>query len=394
MSTTMPIGWYVAAGVFGAYSLYYLFFAVSKKRLLRTKNKEINELIDNCKSLRGCYWPTFLCFNRHAQIVVMMTILKGFCCCRKPKYKREMLTLSDGQEVALDWWERPVSERSTALRPPIMIINHGITGSSTGFTEVDMAQAFSKRGVAVVLNRRGHGGVKLTRPKFNIIGDKKDMREVVEHINAQYPGSPIILYGESAGSAIVASYLGEYGERVKDANVIGGILVSPAYDMRRGLTRVTPFYENILMKDLPHFWDSDQLPQEDRTSADPAFCKTTTIQDALVNHVRYAGNENWEDYLTEHNPGTAERLLNIKVPTLVFNAEDDPISAYINTEECIESTNILESNAPVCAMITKRGAHVCWFGFFGTCKLTGWCIDFSKQLLKSSTTTTTSKVVG
>ena len=79
---------------------------------------------------------------------------------------REVLTLSDGGEVALDWGV--MTDATTHLGSgedrnlPVLLILPGLTGSSTG----TIAMHLSLDGIAtgyrpVVFNQRGNGGIKL-----------------------------------------------------------------------------------------------------------------------------------------------------------------------------------------------------------------------------------------
>lgn len=70
---------------------------------------------------------------------------------------REILTLLDGGEVALDWAEKDCSATS-----PIVIILPGLTGGSQSEYIKCLVSAAKKVGIrCVIFNNRGLGGMKL-----------------------------------------------------------------------------------------------------------------------------------------------------------------------------------------------------------------------------------------
>jgi abhydrolase domain-containing protein 1/3 len=70
---------------------------------------------------------------------------------------REILTLADGGEVALDWAEHNCSSTS-----PIVIILPGLTGASQAEYVKCLLYAAKNVGIkCVIFNNRGLGGMKL-----------------------------------------------------------------------------------------------------------------------------------------------------------------------------------------------------------------------------------------
>lgn len=72
-------------------------------------------------------------------------------------YRREMLTLKDGGEIALDWSEKNCTDAS-----PLILILPGLTGASQSEYINCFVTAASNIGARVVVfNYRGMGGVAL-----------------------------------------------------------------------------------------------------------------------------------------------------------------------------------------------------------------------------------------
>jgi len=70
---------------------------------------------------------------------------------------REILALSDGGEVALDW-----AEKDCSITSPIVIILPGLTGGSQAEYIKCLVSAARKNGIrCVIFNNRGLGGLQL-----------------------------------------------------------------------------------------------------------------------------------------------------------------------------------------------------------------------------------------
>ena len=59
-------------------------------------------------------------------------------------------------------------------------------------------------------NRRGHAGLHLTSPSFNVMGEAKDTAAQVEAVRNRFPDSSYLaMVGISAGSGLLVTYLGK-----------------------------------------------------------------------------------------------------------------------------------------------------------------------------------------
>ena len=81
-----------------------------------------------------------------------------------------------------------------------------------------------------VFNRRGHAGVSLTSPCFNVMGDAADTKAQVDFVKEKHPGSYLAMVGISAGSGLLFTYLGKEGNNTP---VRTAAALCPAYDIRR-----------------------------------------------------------------------------------------------------------------------------------------------------------------
>ena len=86
----------------------------------------------------------------------------------------------------------------------------------TGWFETLTSVSFLNRGVPIFgkfmkcFNRRGHAGLHLTSPSFNVMGEAKDTAAQVEAVRSRFPDSSYLaMVGISAGSGLLVTYLGK-----------------------------------------------------------------------------------------------------------------------------------------------------------------------------------------
>ena len=86
----------------------------------------------------------------------------------------------------------------------------------TGWFETLTSVSFPIRGGPIFgefmkcSNRRGHAGLHLTSPSFNVMGEAKDTAAQVEAVRKRFPDSSYLaMVGISAGSGLLVTYLGK-----------------------------------------------------------------------------------------------------------------------------------------------------------------------------------------
>lgn len=109
----------------------------------------------NVPLLEMKFWPTFWCVESRAQTVFASLLRQAML--PDLDYRRELLTLKDGGEVALDW-----SDNNCEDNAPVILILPGLTGASQSeYIKCLIAAANNFRARVVVFNNRGLGGVAL-----------------------------------------------------------------------------------------------------------------------------------------------------------------------------------------------------------------------------------------
>ena len=146
--------------------------------------------------------------------------------------------------------------------------------------------------------RRGCGGLPLTTPKFNILGDPRDTTDAIDAVRAAVgPNAPIFAVGLSAGSAALIRYLGETGENTP---VMAAVAISPGHRLPDAWERCHRVYNRILTdKVRRHFLEPNadvltRLP--DGRAALEAGMKASAIREFVERTCVFSGAVTHDDY--------------------------------------------------------------------------------------------------
>jgi predicted alpha/beta-fold hydrolase len=119
---------------------------------------------------------------------------------------RERLWLEDGDFLDLDWHGVHSAEA------PLVLVLHGLTGSSSSHYVLGLQQALTAQGWAsVALNWRGCSGQANLLPRGYHSGVSEDLTTVIRHLQACRPQAPLYAVGYSLGGNVLLKYLGESG---------------------------------------------------------------------------------------------------------------------------------------------------------------------------------------
>lgn len=327
----------------------------------KTRATIIAQIIQACPSLASPrYLPTLWAADTWANCGLFIAKqIYDKSCLRRDKYTREVLVLEDGGTVSIDYAECPEEILDTA---PIVIFLHTITGSAkeTGYF---MRYAVRRGWRTCVFNRRGHAGLHLTSPSFNVMGESSDTAAQVESVRKRFPNSSYLaMVGISAGSGLLVTYLGKEGDRTP---VQAAASLCPAYDITRAFSRLSMNYPSVdkhILGSMKRLFLKPNLAilNEKSPEALQDCSAATTIHEFLHAHWPFSGAASLEEYWAENNP--MEWVDKVARPTLIVNAEDDMVCLAENIRE-----DIVAALPGALLLRTQKGSHIAYNeGIFGT----------------------------
>ncbi|XP_012527466.1 phospholipase ABHD3 [Monomorium pharaonis] len=350
--TNMPKLYFAA--LFGiGFCIYYL-CEVVKRPLLICANGPFRSFLEaNIPLVQNKFWPTLWCFESRAQ-TIMASILRSRMLPRI-EYRREIFSLSDGGEVALDW-----AEKDCSITSPIVIILPGLTGGSQAEYIKCLVSAAKKNGIrCVIFNNRGMGGIELKTPRTYSAANYDDLSEVIEHVKKLYPHVPLGATGISMGGLILGNYLAQKA-LIARTKLRACLIISVPWNVFAAMKSTEENYFNLMLNkylasNMCRTIERHQtnLPTISSFNVDiDSVLKSQTIREFDSNFTtRHFGYKNVEEY---YNAATLHGKLHwIKVPTLCLSAADDPFQPLqaIPLKEIGQSEN-------VAVVVTSRGGHI------------------------------------
>lgn len=268
------------------------------------------------------FWPTFWCVESRAQ-TVFASILRSQVIPRI-EYRREILTLHDGGQVALDWMET-----NCAADAPIVLILPGLTGESQAEYIKCLVIAANQTGLrTVVFNNRGLGGVDLTTRRLYCAANCEDLSEVVKHVARLNPSVSLGATGISMGGLILGNYLAVHSDEARRL-ITACKIISVPWDVHKGTISIEkPIINNLLGRHLASSLCATVSKYEIlREHGGPEdmdkVMQSRTIKEFDSHFTsKHFGFNNVESYYaaaTLHN-----KLHQINVPLLCLSAADDP----------------------------------------------------------------------
>lgn len=304
------------------------------------------------------YDPHPLISGRHAQTILGAMLprryaVPGWRASAQPR----IFTMPDGDRLSAFLHRHPDDPPS---RRALLVILHGLEGDADAPYVLGLSsKAFAAGFHSLRLNYRGCGGTEHQSIKLYNSAMIEDVDTVLQRLAAEAPW-PIVLAGVSLGANKTLRLLGTYGASPPN-RVIGGIAISPPIDLSypakalsQGFNRV---YDRYFLRSIKRKLrrklalginpDSDLVCFRQGLSA-----RTLTEYDEWVT-APLAGQPDAESYY--RMASTLDLLGEIRVPTLMIHAEDDPL---ISMDAFQARTDLLRDNPCLTVYFTKRGGHV------------------------------------
>lgn len=269
----------------------------------------------------------------------------------KVDFKRDRITTFDGDFIDVDHFE--VQSKNDQ---DLIIISHGLEGNSQTQYIRGMAKYFNDRGVDTLSwNMRSCSGEMNLKPVFYHAGLIEDLESVIAHAKTLKNYQNIYLVGFSLGASLTAMYLGKRGYDI-DKNIKSSVIFSaPCCLSSSGEELSKPihrFYaESFLSTMRKKVIEKDKvmgLPMLDLS--DLMKVKTFRDFDDRVTS-KLLGLKDAQEYYDLNS--CKAHLTNIKVPTLIINAKNDPFLG----KDCYPIREAYK-NKDVFLEMPKTGGHM------------------------------------
>ena len=267
---------------------------------------------------------------------------------------RERVDTPDGDFIDVDWIKVPKSEK-------LLILSHGLEGKSNNAYILGMAKYFSQRGWNVCAwNYRSCSGEINRLPRFYHSGDIDDLQFVINHALTKNENLQFVsLVGFSLGGNLTLKYLGDCSARLPK-EITGACVFSVPCDLRSGASTLgistNQIYEqNFLFTMKKKIIQKRRLGQLKEFNLRKILLSKNIIQfDNLVTaplHGFLSGSHYYKECSSIFS------IKNIKTPTQIINALNDPIlSEESYPYRIVNENSFVELKTP------KFGGHV---GFMG-----------------------------
>ncbi|KAG5676813.1 hypothetical protein PVAND_006621 [Polypedilum vanderplanki] len=333
-----------------SYLVYYLVEVVKRPILAVKPGIFKNYLIKNVPILNQQFYPTIWCVESRVQTVFASFVRASIM--PPIDYEREVLQLSDGGEVALDWLTKGCD-----MNAPIIIILPGLTGESQAEYIKFLVTAANEKGIkCCVFNNRGLGGIQLKTPRLYCAANCEDLSEVMKHVHKKFPDCIKGAAGVSMGGLILGNYLSEHQNEAAEI-LTAAKLISVPWDVEKGTKSIEkPFLNMTLNRHLCYSLcrtvEKYDILFKDSSTWREKVLSSQTIKEFDSNFTSvHFGFESVDTYYSKAT--LHQKLHKIKVPTLCLSAADDPFQPL----DAIP-IKAAEESSHCCIVVTARGGHI------------------------------------
>lgn len=294
--------------------------------------------------------------------------------------QRERIWLADGDFLDLDWFG------PHQLDAPLVLVLHGLTGSSNSPYVAGLQQALAQEGWAsVALNWRGCSGEPNLLSRSYHSGASEDLASVVAHLRALRPLAPLYAVGYSLGGNVLLKYLGESGG---NSDLLGAVAVSVPFRLDECADRIgmgfSKVYQRHFMREmLAYIRDKQRHFQHEGMSEGLAELSALGSLENMRTFWDFDGRvtaplHGFIDAKDYYRRASSRYFLReIRTPTLIIHAEDDPFVFRHSLPETDELSSSTEFE------LHAQGGHV---GFVdGSLKNPGYYLERRIPLWLTST---------
>src|SRR6266851_8639344 len=237
---------------------------------------------------------------------------------------------------------------------PVIVIVHGLEGSSDSNYVLGIAEKAYQRGFHVVrLNQRNCGGSEKLTPTLYNSAMSEDYRAVLEELAEGDGFSQVFFAGYSMGGNLVTKMAGEYGDAAPRA-LRGICTICPAIDLAASADalgkRENYFYQQHFVSGLMARY-ARKVALFPKIYSRNGLGKISSVRgfdDAIT--APCFGYRDAQDY---YEAASARKVVaRVRVPMLMITAQDDPFVPY---ESFLAA--LVEENPAIRFMAPQHGGH-------------------------------------
>jgi len=289
------------------------------------------------------YDPKILFKSKHFN-TIYRTLFHNF----KINYQRKRMETKDGDFLDLDL--------SIINSNKIAIVIHGLEGSSNSNYVKSLTKVLNDNRFDVVsINLRGCSGEPNRLLSSYHSGKTDDLAEVISYIESQFDYEEFHMVGFSLGGNLILKYLGENNFKIQ-AKVKSAVTVSVPCDLKGSSEAIAKFWNMVYMQ---RFLISLKQKTLHKSKKFPdSFLKEENILKVKnfydFDNLYTAPAHGFIDAYDYWKKNSSKQFIpNIKIPTLLITAGDDPFLS----DSCIPTLEA-KNNDNFSLEITKYGGHV------------------------------------
>ena len=243
-----------------------------------------------------------------------------------PQFRRERWTTPDQDFIDVDFLVDPPGASADAATRPLLILFHGLEGSSrSGYAKAFACLAREQGWSYAVPHFRGCSGELNLAPRAYHSGDYEEVEWILQRM-AERRGGPVLAVGISLGGNMLLRWAEESGESAASKALAVAAVCSPI-DMAAGGRAISSgfarhtytrmFLGTMKPKALAKLRQHPGLFDERRLLAARDLYEFDNVFTAPLH-----GFRDTDDYWTRSS--SKPRLREIRIPALVLNALNDP----------------------------------------------------------------------
>jgi predicted alpha/beta-fold hydrolase len=244
----------------------------------------------------------------------------------QPAYRRERWTTPDGDFLDLDWLGDGAPIATDPRQRPLLVLFHGLEGSSRSHYAEAFADVAAERGFGfVVPHFRGCGGELNVAPRAYHSGDYEEIGWILQRLRERHHG-PMAAVGVSLGGNALLRWAAEAGESAARLVDAAAAVCSPldlaagGQAIGRGFNRLvytTMFLRSMKPKALAKLAQHPGLFDREALLAARDLYEFDNIFTAPLHGFRDSA-----DYYARAS--AKPHLARIRIPALALNARNDP----------------------------------------------------------------------